>query len=304
MWRRFYEKLISTKDLVQSGVGIIGTVAILAAALIPGLSESVVKFVLVGIFIAAVLVIVLVRRAPHMATPDEKSVYYVNLPCTPSDLDNAIEIAQGYFGRDSMKPDTVRAAYRANPFSFIVIKDDGGKVLGYFDHFGLEKSAFDQFIAGELPENQLGVEHFVSGQAIVDARRLYIGGIAIKAASKFETGKLTKCLLSAGCELLNKRYLSEDNEFELYATGFSKEGLSMLKSLGFGKVSEGDERKDGAPLYWRTATRKGVAQYRRDNPICKSELVVKFTRDPQAYTPVVSITRNVGRKRSSRPVKA
>ncbi|MGJ4948876.1 hypothetical protein [Bradyrhizobium sp. HKCCYLS20291] len=234
-----------------------------------------------------------------MATPDDKSVYFISSPCTPAELDDAIEIAQYYFGAESMKPDIVRAAYRVNPFSFIVIKDAAGKVLGYFDHFGLKSDVFEQFLAGELPENQLAAEHFISGEAIVDARRLYIGGIAVRAGSKFEAGKITKCLLSAGCELLNKRYLHGDGEFELYATGFSREGISMLKSLGFGKLAEGDKRKDHAPLYWRNVTRKGVFKYRQNNPVCKSELVLKFERDPQAYTSVLKAPRSAGRKRSA-----
>ena len=289
MWQKAVDRFVSYKGIITDGMAIISLAAVLIVAFVPALSEGVLKFVLLAAFFVVLVFVALIRRAEHMARPEAKSVYFINIPCTPAELDQAIEIAQHFFGRDSLKPDMVRAAYRVNPFSFIVIKDAAGKVLGYFDHFGVEAGAFDRFLAGELTESHMSGADFVTGEEIVDARRIYIGGIAIRAASKFEVGKITKCLLSAGCELLLRRYVQGDTEFILYATGFSKEGRDMLNSMGFGKLVEGNERKDHAPLYWRNVSRKAISRYRQNNPICKSELVLKFDKEPQAYTAVVKM---------------
>lgn len=275
---RLADRFKDNSKFVGEAIAVIGVVAIGVTFVIPSAQAEIVKYGLIAIFLISLGVFFLIRKAEHVAKPKQKSIYLVDIPCTPAQLDDAIEVAQYYFGSDALPPPVVRRTYRINPYSFIVIRDAFGKVVGYVDNFCIADEFFERFISGDLIESELTPEMFAGAEQIEKLGRLYIGGIAIRSKSKFEIGKLTKCLLYCGCEVLLKKYMKSVDSIVLYATGFTKEGQALLEDLGFGLVQEGKDRRDGAPLYWLHVTRTAVSKYRRNNPVERAELIISQRR--------------------------
>jgi hypothetical protein len=257
----------------------VGIVGALASDIFPPPVGSIVKFgLIVSLFLVMILVSAL-RRLDYVSSQTKTPLYYITIPSTPADLDGAIEIAQYYFGEDALNPSVVRDAYKVNPFGFIVIRDHHQKVVGYLDYYGLSKTAFEQFKSGTVNEASFEARSFIDARQINLDKQLYIGGLAIKADSKFEIGKITQYLISAGFDLLLRRHLVDNADFSLYATGYSKEGCSVLTDVGFGQVRAGKYNSSNMPLYWRTVNRRIVSRYRRDHAISRNELLITFEKD-------------------------
>ena len=248
----------------------------------PGGVGDEIKYTISGLFLLTLIFTILLRREQYIATLPAPTSHLVDLPCSQGELDRAIDLAQHFFKSVAMKPGAVRAYYRRNPFCVIPLKNIEHVVIGYVDMFGLKRDKFDALIRGELTESMLHEADLLGIEDIKRERRLYIGGIAVRSESRHETQKATAELLFCIADVLLKKYLDDQQEWEAYALGYARPGRDLLERLGFGVCEVGKVRRDHAPMYFRTFYKSDLVELQSRWMWNKSDLRLHYRDSARA----------------------
>jgi len=127
---------------------------------------------------------------------------------------------------------------------------DGDRIVGAIGCWALDERTTRSFIGGALSEGKLLP---MTHQQLCDERGSefwYVSGVLIEAALRNCLNSPLRLLLSAGISgILSSgkvRYPAN-----VYALGYSPEGIALLKRLGFEQIRSADEMIDSCPLYWK-----------------------------------------------------
>lgn len=123
------------------------------------------------------------------------------------------------------------------------------RIVGAIGAWGLNAESARLLIAGGLRERDLQP---LTHEQLSENKSAYwyVSGVLIDRALRNRTGSPLRLLLSAGVGSILRsgkvRYPAN-----VYALGYSPEGIALLEKLGFEKIRAADEMIDECPLYWK-----------------------------------------------------
>lgn len=254
--------------------------AALAVALIEAFSppqysnilKLAVLFVLAGLVIST-----LFQKADILPSPEDVSVvkeFEIVIPCIWADLEDAISIAEYYFGEDTMRRPTVRQNRKLTPYSFVIAKNAEGKVVGFLDLFCFSPKALSALINGEITEPELNERDLSAASGISD---FYIGGFAVHHnMTKAERCKIATALLYAMLIMLRKFYLHTRPSINLYSIAYTKQGLHWLERMRFRLELAAGHNRNKFPVYKTTVDERSVEEQLPKYRVAKHYAKIKF----------------------------
>lgn len=179
--------------------------------------------------------------------------------CTEACLREANEIASGSYGSDRIANELAEQWRSRSPRSFVCLLDEAGEVTASFGVMGLEKSFFDQFVAGNIFEHDLRAKDILNWSNTRKAKRIYISGVIVRDAGTPVGHERARMML-----WVMFKYFSQEFDLnrlsEIYALAATPAGERMLnKHLGFQLVVPLERRKDKHNLYRLTVTPASIA---------------------------------------------
>lgn len=126
----------------------------------------------------------------------------------------------------------------------------GVDIVGAVGCWGLSERQCRQFIGGQITESQLQPLR-VSELEQSPSRFWYVSGIISAPKLRRTLGGPLRRLLTAG---MGSCAMSPHVRFpcDVYAMGYSSEGVAMLERFGFEVIKSSSELPDSLPLYWHS----------------------------------------------------
>jgi hypothetical protein len=187
--------------------------------------------------------------------------YEIIVPPPPWAKRKSYEIAEQKFGSDTIPPAQLDEITRLNPNSLLILTF-GGAVVGYTDFYVLKPESLEKFIGGELTERELKPEMIVPHPKRGTVTDIYMAGITVIDCHTYEGKRQASMLIWALVDLLAQCFLDE-RPVRLFALGWSGEGRGLLEKAGFQRIRTAKPRRDGYPLYTRSATRADCEEWLR-----------------------------------------
>lgn len=250
--RRWAHKLIARYNEQAAIVGFVATVVAAVAGLYIGVDRSAVIGVIV--VIALLLIIHAVHRQKDLV-PEPVDLlsaddFYVQ-HATPSLLEEAIQIGQRAFPRDSIAPDTVRKLHIIDK-TFVCVAVDRSlmQVLGYLDCYALRATAFTkEFIAGTADEDCFDLDSVAPLASLTDCHCLYVAGLVVEEENRCRRGRISRALVALAMETLVPSFKNDATGVLAISVAYTHHGRKMLEAFGLSLCTICDHRKDGGHLY-------------------------------------------------------
>ena len=168
--------------------------------------------------------------------------------CNHQGLREADEMTRPYFGRGFIPFDRIEQWRLRNEKGFVQINNDEGVLCACFVILGLERSFFDQFIAGKVSEHDIDSTVILSFDEMKKEDRIYISGVVVRSPGSYMGAKRAKIMLWVILEYIKMVFrLRKTRTF--YGIGLTKESEKLLKALGFQICCNKESRKDDSNLY-------------------------------------------------------
>jgi hypothetical protein len=213
--------------------------------------EIISRYLKAAVLISFVLVLIklVLQRAevlPDIKEADLSRKYKIDIPCTMFDLNEAIKIASYHFKNYTIKPEVVRRNRELNQYSFVIVRDNNDRVLGFIDLFYLRPDILKALVKGSIAEPNLLPEHIISSTQTND---LYLAGFAVAPdVPKFEKVKLAHSLVYAMLQMISKRANNGADPVGLYTIGYSRPGRRWIEGIGaFAKIEDTELESDTPP---------------------------------------------------------
>jgi hypothetical protein len=138
--------------------------------------------------------------------------------------------------------------YRTNPKGFYIAVDAHNNRVGHIDILPVKPIPLENFVAGNITEQQIKPEDLYTPSQKEFITNLYIESLALKIPGKILRAKALLSIISKIQETI--RGLCEKERINsLYAISASKEGREVLEHLGFQIYSKKEERIDKHDLF-------------------------------------------------------
>lgn len=130
----------------------------------------------------------------------------------------------------------------------VVLQDE--RIVGAIGVWAFDVPTIRRFISGQIKESEmLPLDHDRLNQE--GSKFWYVSGILIEPELRLKLNSPLKLLLDGGIGgIFNSgkvRY-----EAQVYALGYTPEGMGLLSKLDFQPIKEADEMADGCVLYWKS----------------------------------------------------
>jgi hypothetical protein len=133
--------------------------------------------------------------------------------------------------------------FRANRHTFIVLSVEG-KTAGYYSILPLRTGTLQKFLKGEIGENEFQGNDILSEQEAQGLKEILFFSMVCDKDHR-EYGR--QLLQHAIGEVRERRIYPELER--VYAAASTVNGQKVLQRIGFLKISEGHQRRDGHMLY-------------------------------------------------------
>lgn len=159
---------------------------------------------LIGLFVAYV-------RGKQKLIPDiiideissDENQYTVHF-CNTEGLREADEMTKPYFGSGFIPFDRIEQWRLRNERGFVQINNNKGILCACFVILGLERSFFDQFIAGKVDEHDIDSNVILPFEEMKKEDRIYISGIVIRDPHSYMGRKRVAAMLWAILQYIKK----------------------------------------------------------------------------------------------------
>ena len=168
--------------------------------------------------------------------------------CSTKGLREADEMTKPYYGSGFIPFDQIEQWRLQNEKGFVQINNSDGFLCTCFVILGLERSFFDQFIAGRVTEHEIDSNVILSFEGMKKEDRIYISGVVVREPGGYLGAKRATVMLWTMLEYINKVFgLRKTRTF--YAVGLTKESEKLLRVMGFKICCNKESRKDHSNLY-------------------------------------------------------
>lgn len=168
--------------------------------------------------------------------------------CNTEGLREADEMTKPYFGSGFIPFDRVEQWRLKNEKGFVQINNSEGLLCACFVILGLERSFFDQFIAGRVTEHDIDSNVILPFESMRKEERIYISGVVVREPSLYMGHKRATIMLWTMLQYI-KRVFKLRKPRTFYAVGLTKESEKLLKTMGFVVCCNKGNRKDNSNLY-------------------------------------------------------
>ncbi|MCB9230593.1 MAG: GNAT family N-acetyltransferase [Bacteroidia bacterium] len=151
------------------------------------------------------------------------------------------KIYQECFAESSVPTQIQKEWWKNQPKGIIVLKN-GPQIIGGMSFWNISKFIFNQFREGLIFERDIETKEMPQE----NAEYIYLSDIGI--IDDFKGRKFSSLLMKEFIKELEER-LKRVKAIHLLALGYSLEGEKLLGKLGFHKILDGTESKDGSPLF-------------------------------------------------------
>ncbi len=208
--------------------------------------------ILIGIIVTGIIVSYL--RGKQKLLPDtfidelSNENNYLASPCTLESLREADEMTKPYFGKGFIPSDRIEQWRLKNEKGFVQITNPVGQLCACFVIVGLERSFFDQFIAGRVTEHEIDSKVILSFEDTKKQDRIYISGVVVRDPGGFAGSKRTRVMIWAMLEYIKKFYGFRKTR-TFYALGLTKESERLVQRMEFNICCDKESRRDNSNLY-------------------------------------------------------
>jgi len=168
--------------------------------------------------------------------------------CSREGLREADEMTQPYYGTGFIPFDQIEQWRLQNEKGFIQINNSQGFLCACFVILGLERSFFDQFIAGRVTEHEIDSSVILSYEDMKKEDRIYISGVVVREPGGYLGAKRTRIMLWTMLEYIKQVFALRKTRV-LYAVGLTKESEKLLHAMEFKICSSRENRRDHSNLY-------------------------------------------------------
>lgn len=211
------------------------------------------KIPLLGIILLIGLFVAYVRGKQKLLPPtftDELSgenSYSVSF-CSRQGLREADEMTKPYYGTGFIPFEQIEQWRLQNEKGFVQINNSDGLLCACFVILGLERSFFDQFIAGRVTEHEIESSVILPFDGMKKEGRIYISGVVVREPGGYLGAKRTRIMLWTMLEYIKKVFALRKTR-ALYAVGLTKESEKLLHAMEFKICGNKESRKDHSNLY-------------------------------------------------------
>lgn len=168
--------------------------------------------------------------------------------CTIEGLREADEMTKPIFGGEFIPFDRIEQWRLKNPKGFVQINNNDGLLCACFVILGLQRSFFDQFMAGRVTEHEIDSDVVLSFDDMKKENQIYISGVVVRDPGGHLGSKRANIMLWAMLEYI-KRVFGLRKTRTFYAVALTKQSEKLLKKMGFKISCNKKSRKDNRNLY-------------------------------------------------------
>lgn len=202
---------------------------------------------LIGLFVAYVKAKEKLLPPTFIDELSGENSYLVSF-CSSQGLREADEMTKPYYGAGFIPFDQIEQWRLRNEKGFVQINNSDGLLCACFVILGLERSFFDQFIAGRVTEHEIESSVILPFDGMKKEDRIYISGVVVREPGYYLGAKRARILLWTMLEYI-KKVFSLRKTRSLYAVGLTKESEKLLRVMGFKICGNKESRKDHSNLY-------------------------------------------------------
>jgi hypothetical protein len=178
-------------------------------------------------------------------TPDRLLTLIVS---TEERLQELWQIDENAYQENSLDFERFRAWWEQYALGLKIITNSTDRIVGASGVWALNEAQTRYFISGQVKEHELQP---LSHEQLDDAPSnfWYCSGIVTipeMRGTAFPFRKLIRATISTWLATGHVSF-----PVNVYALGYSPEGITLLKKLGFEEIKASEEMPDRCPLYWR-----------------------------------------------------
>jgi len=168
--------------------------------------------------------------------------------CNNQGLREADEMTKPLFGRGFIPFDQIEQWRLKNEKGFVQINNAEGVLCACFVILGLERSFFEQFIAGRVTEHDIDSSVILPFDSMKKEEKIYISGVVVRKPGSYKGHKRATIMLWTMLQYIKRAFkLRRSRTF--YAVALTKESEKLLKTLDFVICCSKESRKDNSNLY-------------------------------------------------------
>jgi hypothetical protein len=170
--------------------------------------------------------------------------------CSAESLREACLLTEPYYRSAYVSFERAEVWRSHNPRGFVELRNRDRQLCAAFGIIGLETSFMDQFLLGNVGDDQIDGSSVLSFEKTKASTRLYISGVVVRDPENCVGSKRASVMLWAMLEYL-RRVFGFRRTRTLYALAVTSESERLLEGLSFSIVCPAVRRRDKRPLYSR-----------------------------------------------------
>jgi len=212
------------------------------------------RWIIILLLLASIRLVWLIYKdvqtsvSTYKVSADTKEAYTVSA-ATKEDICWVTDTARRIYPKsDVISTELKLEWFYTNPTGFFIIKDSEGNRCGNLDILPLKPDTLACFLSGELIEREIHGDCLFQPHELNQIDSLYIESfVALTKNDKANPVAAYKCVMRIP-ELI--RYICVPSQIKkIYAVGTSQSGIRLLKNLGFDRIKNKNERRDGHQVF-------------------------------------------------------
>ncbi|HEX2066488.1 MAG TPA: hypothetical protein VHI93_06720 [Candidatus Thermoplasmatota archaeon] len=207
----------------------------------------------------------------------------IAVPATHDLIDACAEYARVSYGSDAIPAGILKAWWRRNPWTFLVLQGPHGEYLGHANLMPLDAAGARLIQDGQILEKELPAERILPPLRMREAQTLYLSALGVKDANT-KAGHRRACQL-IGALVAYVRQVYGTAPRTLTAIAASEDGTRLLRRLGARITCAAAARKDRHDHYAVTIGEATFAMFKVDGP-ARLSLRLPWDAAPEPAPPV------------------
>jgi hypothetical protein len=159
--------------------------------------------------------------------------------------------AEVYSSNDAPPKSVLEEWYCSNLNGFSIIRNKEGQKIGHIDILPLRPEALRKLVDGVIVERDIRGNDLYTPAERNLIRSLYIESVVIHPAQGSSNARAVLYLLCSFISLVERLCNPADVE-NLYAIAATTRGIRFIRHVGFNRIKEANERKDGHDFFATT----------------------------------------------------